>query len=299
MLLPQKRLVDDEPVWQTYLRGRRCLTDRFLYALVAALLIGTITESNASRPTRTDTEWRHCAIEGALVCPRNEQCDMLRNRCVPVCEGNDCCHDVHCPTGSECVKIDGRCGIPVGDQCFDMGTSWWTGRDVPTDQSLTTIPLPVDFTVSNNSSRPLYFITLQGRPIRFEIYDLESGPERKLELAENHYCPNPCPTQGPARERDCEPPLYEVRPLPPAGHISMVWSGKEEVGMQRLCEKNTAGFCMVSRVTQPGLYAVEVCATAEILPVEKIQTMQKDKLKCWRTLFTHPTADKITILIDD
>jgi len=210
---------------------------------------------------------RACELdEGPLDCAGAGQiCDMFRNRCVPPCEGPQCCAGVRCPAGSACAPAVGRCGVPAGQGCFDMGTTWWTGRDIPTDpRQEAARPSPVAIEVQNGSSAPIYFDSTWQQPLRFDLYQAACGRERRLELAENHFCPCPCPNEGPPRCRDCGRPPPSVQRLRPGEKLRIQWSGSEEVWSRRICDKPQGEMCLAPRRTLPGVYTLEVCAYTDV-----------------------------------
>lgn len=250
--------------------------------------------------------WRRCDFEsGLLACAgEHEICDMSRNLCVRACRGGDCCADVSCPSGTACAPAVGLCGAPAGADCFDLGTTWWTGRDfAPERLDPEAEPSPVSFELTNDSETPLYFEATVGQPVRFDLYGQACGSERRLEIPENHFCPEPCPDAGPVRELDCRRPTPVATRLPPAGTVIVSWSGVEEVEMRRVCGRPDPGWCDVRRATVPGTYAVEVCAHTEAhggRPVEGdpdslLGATVAGERRCRRLEFTHPSTGPVAI----
>jgi hypothetical protein len=208
--------------------------------------------------------WRLCELEaGPLACTSPGQvCDMYRNQCVPT---GASCGDVVCPAGSICAPATGRCGAPAGQGCFDMGSTWWTGRDIPPGQvSVSTGASPVTIEVHNDGDAPIYFDATWQQPLRFDILAQVCSREQRLELPENHFCPCPCPASGASRCRDCGRPPPLMQRLPPGEQITLRWSGTEEVGVRRICDKGPGELCMSGRVTLPGSYELEVCAYSTV-----------------------------------
>lgn len=267
------------------------------------------TFSVTASTTEDSCGWRKCEVDpGPLSCKgAGEVCDMFRNRCVPACQGSDCCAGVSCPEASACAPAVGRCGTPAGQGCFDMGTTWWTGRDIPPGQrQVPENPSLVTFEVYNDGGAPLYFESRQRQPVRFDLYQQYCGCEQKLELAENHFCPSRCPDQGPARERDCAKPPRVAQRLPAGENVSFAWSGAEEVGMRRICDRAQGQFCLVSRVTLSGTYTVEVCAhtcfdggqPAANDPNRLIMATPTGERQCRRVKFQHPATAPVVIRFD-
>lgn len=264
------------------------------------------THTTLASDTLRNCEWRKCEIgEGPLACEGSDQvCDMYRNQCVPVCQGSDCCTGVDCPEGTVCVPRVGRCGIPVGQDCYDMGTEWWSGRDIPPDQHpVLENPAPAVFVVQNDGDGPLYFESTLRQPVRFDLHLQYCGRIQKLELAENHFCPTLCPDQGPAVEVDCGKPPQIVQCLPVGEHMSVAWSGLEQVGMRRICDTPPGQFCLVNRLTLPGTYTVEICAYTNVEggqpdaddPNRLIRGRPAGERQCLQVEFQHPTTAPVVI----
>jgi hypothetical protein len=186
-----------------------------------------------------------------------------------------------------------------------MGTTWWTGRDVPRDapQSVES-PTPVRFDLHNDGVSPLYFeSTMDQQLIGFDLYAQYRDRERKLELAENHFCPSHCPERGPAREVDCgRPPRFAQR-VPAGETVSFSWSGAEEIWNLRVCDRPQGQYCQVTRVTLPGTYTVEVCAHTDIEGGEPtaegrnrlVTATLSGERHCRRVEFKHPTSSPVDL----
>ena len=250
--------------------------------------------------------WRTCELdEGPLDCTATGQiCDMFRNRCMPACEGPQCCEGVRCPAGSACAPAVGRCGVAAGPGCFDMGTTWWTGRDIPSERRQEPAkPSPVRIEVHNRGHAPIYFDSTWQQPLRFDLYQSTCGRERRLEIAENHFCPCPCPAEGPPRCRDCGRPPPSVRRLRPGERLRLAWSGSEEVWTRRICDKPQGEMCLASRPTLPGVYVLEVCAYTGVAggPADKqdpdrlTQATPAGVRQCRRVEFRYPAASPVVI----
>lgn len=262
-------------------------------------------ESSPARPSG-ETSGRKCELDGPLACPGAGQiCDMYRNECVDERQGESACDGVDCPPGTVCVPGVGRCGVPAGDGCFDMGTMWWTGRDLPPDgrQPLES-PLPVLFSIENQSDAPLYIVTMLGRTVRFDLLQNDRGEMRTLDLAENHFYPTLCPAAGPAREIDAGRPPDILQGIPSGQRVSVEWAGSEQVGMRRICDGRSPGqFCYVDRTTVPGTYSVEVCAYSGFSggsPDPKdanrlIGARPAGERQCLRVEFEYPTVEPVRL----
>ena len=204
-----------------------------------------------------------CEIEaGPLACSAGQFCDMYRNQCVAPREGPDRCAGVECPRGSACVPLVGRCGAPAGPACYDMGTTWWTGRDQPSGQpgSEERTPAPVVIEVHNTGAAPIYFDASWQQPPRFDVIGVFCGRERRLDIPENEFCPCRCPREGPPRCGDCSQPPPAVQRLNPGAKTTVKWSGAEAVGTRRICDQPQGAFCTQNRAALPGAYTLEVCA---------------------------------------
>jgi hypothetical protein len=252
------------------------------------------------------SQWRQCELdEGPLHCGPDLDCDMFRNQCVRHCAGGDCCGGVSCPEPSLCVRSLGRCGNPAGTACFDLGTTWWTGRDVAAGT-----PAPagsaktVRFVVHNQRSTPLYFqSTTNQQLVRFDLYGPYGDSERRLELAENHFCSSPCPAQGPVLEVDCGRPPRFVQGIPAGAAAGFSWSGNEEVWNLRVCDGQGGRYCQVTRASLPGRYTVEVCAhtaieggTAAAGDDKRLEgAVLAGERDCRRVTFTYPTPAPVDI----
>jgi hypothetical protein len=260
--------------------------------------------------TLSDCEWRKCAIgDGSLKCKADDQaCDMFRNQCVPDCQGTDCCSGVDCPEGTVCVPGIGRCGIPVGQGCYDMGTEWWTGRDIPDDRFRDFVnPAPAVFVLYNDGKVPIYFESGLNLLVRFNLFLQYCGRIYKLEIPENHFCPDPCPDQGSPMEIDCGKPPRIAQCLPVGEHVSMQWSGLEQVIMWRICDNLPIKSCLVDRVTVPGIYTIEVCAYKSISggkpdaanPNRMIGATLTGECERLRLDFQHPATGPLMIRFND
>ncbi len=289
----------------------RGMPAHILFGLILHLCCGAVgaaSETVPSSPPASEDgcEWRRCEIEaGPLNChDQGQVCDMFRNRCVDVCQGPGCCARVHCPEGAVCMPLVGRCGVPAGAECHDLGTSWWTGRDLPPrPQGPLQAPVSVTFEVRNDTLGPLYFESMLNTPLYFNLYARDCGRERKLELPENHFCPTRCPEQGPVMERDCAMPPRIFRRLAAGQSMSLIWSGSEEVGMRRQCGDRPSQFCRVDRVTVSGTYSVEVCAYEGVSggrpyddnPDQLIMATAVGVPHCRRVQFRHPEMNTVTV----
>lgn len=265
-----------------------------------------------SIPDSTDFQdciWRKCEIsEGPLSCEQEDHaCDMYRNQCIPICEKEDCCDSVDCPEGTVCVPALGLCGIPAGEGCYDLGTDWWSGRDIPPERrAVPEEAKPAVFEVFNDSEKPLYLISTPEHKVRFDLYLNHCGRMLKLPLAVNHFCPTLCPEQGPPMEIDCDQPLPIMQRLPAGERLTISWSGLEQVGMWRFCDTLSVKYCMVDRVTLPGEYTLEICVYTEIeggQPDDNnlnriIGSMPAGESRCFHVDFGHPTSDSVAIHID-
>jgi hypothetical protein len=197
-------------------------------------------------------------------CELQQVCDMFRNACVPRCIGGDCCRDVVCPEGTECVPWRGQCGLPAGQTCFDLGPSWPTGSAAEGATSRPPGEATVDFIVQNMTGRPLHFQVSSVRPlIQFDLYTWICGAKHKLELPENQFCPNWCPATGPVQEVDCRKPDSLVLRLSDGEAMRVTWSGYEVTTTYRSCKSSGLQACINKKPTRAGRYPVEICAFSE------------------------------------
>lgn len=250
--------------------------------------------------------WRRCELDnGPLRCGPELACDMFRNRCIAPCADGDCCEGVVCPSPSVCAQTVGRCGTPAGPRCFDMGTTWWTGRDVSSRASMAaSAPQPVMFVVHNRRGSPLYFqSTAHQQLIRFDLYVSYGDGERRLELAENHFCPSPCPAHGPHLELDCGRPSRFVERVPAGADVGFSWSGTEEIWNLRVCAQPAGRYCQVTRFSLPGSYSVEVCAHTAIEGGDPTtedhnrlaEALLSGERECRRVAFDYPALAPVDI----
>lgn len=272
----------------------------------AAAAVGSGAGPSAADPCG----WRRCEIDDdtPLRCTEAGQvCDMFRNRCVAECEGDDCCAGTSCPPGTACAPAVGRCGVPAGSGCFDMGTTWWTGRDLPPDpRAVAEEPSPVTFELVNGGDVSLYFAATWHQPVRFDLFQDFCGREQKLEIPENHFCTTPCPPQGIPRRLDCRRPPPTATRLFAGETLRVFWSGTEEVRTRRICEPAESGSCEALRGTLPGTYTVEVCAYTEVIggrasaddPGRRIGATLAGERLCRRVGFVHPAVAPIKIHFD-
>lgn len=264
--------------------------------------IGSARDSAAFQ----DCDWRKCEIsEGPLACARSDHaCDMYRNRCVPICTDDDCCDGVDCPEGTVCVPALGRCGIPAGEGCYDLGTDWWSGRDIPPERRpILEEAVPAVFEVYNDGETPLYLVSTLEHEARFDLYMTHCGRMRKLPLEVNHFCPTLCPEQGPPMEIDCDQPPSIMQRLPAGERLIINWSGLEQVGMWRICGASSVKYCLVDRVTLPGTYTLEICAYTSVEggrphaddPNWLIMANSAGERQCLQVKFQHPMTAPIVI----
>lgn len=248
---------------------------------------------------------QRCEIdEGPLACGDDWVCDVFRGRCVAPCEGARCCEGVICPPGSVCAAVAGRCAAPAGAGCFNLGTTWWTGRDAPPDaRGASREATPRQIEIRNDGVAPLYFDVTGGQSVRFDILKTERGRVRHLELGENHFCPCQCPAEGPPRCRDCGPPQPSVRRLSPGGRVRVAWSGDEQPWTRRACEKPPGEMCLEVHASLPGTYTLEVCAHTSVADREP-DGREADRLwnakvagerRCRRVDFSHPGTSPIVV----
>lgn len=269
----------------------------------------TVPEATA-RPSQRNSPpleagQRTCEIaEGPQACPSGQACDMYRNRCVPVCSGGDCCAGVECPEGTVCVPALGRCGIPAGEGCYDLGTGWWSGRDVPPEQrSAAAKAAPAVFEILNEGASPLYLVATVTHEIRFDLYAGPVSHSHKLPLSVNHFCPTLCPETGPPVEIDCDQPVPMMRRLPAGQQLTIRWPGLEQVGVWRYCEPTSVKYCFADRATVPGQYTLEICAYTRYAggrphpndPNRLLDARPAGEKQCRQVSFEHPTAGPITI----
>jgi hypothetical protein len=216
----------------------------------------------------------------------------------------DCDSGGRCPEGWVCVPGIGRCGVPVGQGCYDMGTEWWTGRDIPPDKQKSSVnPARVSFNVYNDGNVPIYFESSISYPALFNLYLNRGGRTYKLELPGNHFCPNLCPGQGPPMDLDCGKPPRVAQCLPPGKQLSIDWSGLEQVIMRRVCNNLPVKTCYVDRITIPGTYIIEICAYTDISggkpdaadPDRLVGAMPTGQCKCLRVEFQHPAIAPVNI----
>ena len=266
---------------------------------------GIVSEPADDSTTLPDCDWRRCEISGTFRCDETESvCDMYRNLCVPLCTGNNCCDNADCPEGTVCITALGCCGIPSGEGCYDLGTEWWSGRDIqllrPADLKEA---IPAVFEVYNDGMEPLYFISSPELDIRFDLYLLQCRQLKELPLEVNQFCATLCPEQGPPMETDCDQPPSIMHRLPAGGHLTIIWSGMEQVGMWRFCKSLPLRYCKVDRVTLPGIYTLEICAypTAEGgrpytgNPDLLLMAKPAGERKCFRARFQHPSTTPVVI----
>ena len=251
-------------------------------------------------------DWRVCEISyGDFSCKNpGEICDMYRNTCVQKCESGDCCEELNCPQGTTCVPGTRRCGVPVGNNCFDMGLEWWTGRDIASTENRHIIePKPVIFTVYNQRNSPLYFEMVPDKDVKFDLFTEQCSVEKKLEVPENHFCPTPCPESGPIFEIDCGPPLEKSKILLSGNQMQLSWSGKEEVGMWRICDQKPQKYCLTSKTSLPGTYKVKICAFENTEggrpdpsnPSLLIDSRPKGDPQCITKTFQYPAQSQIEV----
>jgi hypothetical protein len=256
-----------------------------------------------------DCDWRKCEIsEGPLRCAQSGHiCDMYRNMCLPICIDGHCCDSVKCPEGTVCVPSLGCCGIPAGEDCYDLGTDWWSGRDIRSKLTAVLVePVPAVVKMRNDGEAAVYLVSTLEYEIRFDLYMTHCGQMRKLPLAVNHFCPTLCPEEGPPIEIDCGPSSPIMQRLPPGEQMIIHWSGLEQVGMWRICGASSVRYCMVDRVTLPGVYTLEICAYTDVdggypdanAPNRLIMAKPAGERRCLRVEFHHPTTTPIVIRFD-
>lgn len=261
----------------------------------------------AALTIQRDCDWRTCEISGSsLTCDGHERvCDMYRNQCVAVCKSGDCCKGVNCPAGTVCVPGLGRCGIPAGTACYDLGMDWWTARDVDVSpDSILDKPSLVTFELVNQQLTPVYIKSVYGKSIQIGISTIYCNEKRELRMGENSYCPTPCPQQGPVEEFDCGKPPATARVIPAGKSTEMYWSGQEEVGQWRSCNQQRPTYCVIPKTTLPGNYTVEICAhptlkNGRVDPSVKHQWLDgvlSGNEICREVQFEYPAPDKVRIL---
>ncbi|HMC98229.1 MAG TPA: hypothetical protein VKG92_11275, partial [Flavobacteriales bacterium] len=220
----------------------------------------------------------------------------------PVPKG-DPCKGVTCPPGTVCVPGMGRCGIPIGGDCYDLGSAWWTGRD---NQDLapgeTHAPTPSTFVLINDGAAPLYLRSILNKPARFDVLLSQGDSLRQLALPENLFCPTPCPAQGPVMEVDCGAPPRGMYRLMPGARIELQWMGRELARAQRICAEHVQ-YCYTGHNTVPGRYIVEVCsyaAATQGTPRPKNPDQLDDAEPvgvpaCEQVAFDHPAAEPVEV----
>jgi hypothetical protein len=254
-----------------------------------------------------DCNWRNCEINGgALACKDKEQaCDMYRNQCVAVCKSGDCCNGVVCPKGTVCVPGLGRCGIQAGMGCYDMGMDWWTERDV--DISIKPClekPSQVTFLIINQQATSLYFKSVYGKSIQMNLWVKQCNNKQRLRLGENNFCPTPCPEQGPIEEFDCGRPPEIATVIPAGKSMNMFWSGQEEVGLWRSCNKQRPKYCVTPKTTMPGTYVIEICAYPQLqsgradpsVPNQWLDGILNGDTICKEVQFEYPSLEAVKII---
>lgn len=274
------------------------------------LLVSRGNSNTASRKNpRTVDEFcaeSACGVGSALAggCSSGQVCDSFRRICVAPCESLGCCAGVECPQGSICVPKEGRCGRVAGVGCFDMSTTWWTGRIHLESRSRSPQSTRgVVFELQNNSRAPLYFRSMLQRRFLFDVYAEVCGMERKLNLAENDWCPAQCPEMGRAYERDCRKLPPSVQWLAAGETLSMDWSGQEQVGIRRVCEGVPDGYCVEQRPSRHGRYAVEVCGFTDVKgghadrdePDRWVGAETSGEERCRRVGFEYPATEPVVI----
>ncbi len=256
-----------------------------------------------------DCHGRNCELEGFGACPKPyEVCDIFRNKCVPKCEGEKCCDNVRCPPGTVCVPGIGRCGKPAGEGWYDIGSAWWTGRDIKAGDDLILLQArPVDFKIMNDKKHPIYFTATVTQPGRFDLFVQYCGASRKLEIAENHFCPTLCPAEGPVMEVDCGSPQQLVTQLLHEQHLILTWSGQEQVGNRRIGNGPLGQFCYFNYVTLAGNYTFQVCYAEDMesgkahqsIPNRFVGAKIKGEQKCQKLNFLYPSSSVVEVHITD
>lgn len=205
-----------------------------------------------------------CELLKGIGCRPNYVCDMYRDECIAVCNDADCCTSIKCPPGTACISGTGRCGIPRGEGCYDLGESWWTGRDSSVEERGSTEPQPLTFLIRNDRDVPIYLVLNQLRQPRFDLTVESCDKSISLDIPENVFCPIVCTPSGLAMEVDCGPPRISVYKLMPGEQVSTAWSGLERVETKRWCT-NKEQTCHTDYPSIAADYLVKVSAYLSVI----------------------------------
>jgi len=209
-----------------------------------------------------------------------------------------------CPEGTAFVKGLGVCGVPVGDDIYEIDYGWWTGKSAGRFKQADATERLVAIKIINNSPDTVFLKANYEKMALFEISAPESA--QKMVLPENYFCPNWCPDKGMPMELDCGRPRDMVIALATGQSTVSRWSGMEIIDVTRYSSDAGSKNCVKKGQTLSGNYEIKVCAYKDYNPTnpkEQGETqlrsgLPKGNANCISTTLQFPKESTIEVVIE-